>query len=171
MQRRCFQDMRNPFYISILGCLVVLVGVGCSRDKKPEEYRGSVLEDLPFVYRMTVQQGNIITEEMVDRLELGMNKRQVQFLLGTPVLTDFFQTDRWDYTYTIQRGHDPMEIRYLTLHFQEDSLVRIDGDIQPNPARAQARAPEEMVVSVPDYQERKGLIKRSLEAVGLEPKD
>lgn len=163
--------MRNPLYIPILGCLVVLMGVGCSRDKKPDEYRGSVLEDLPFVYRMTVQQGNIITEEMVDRLELGMNKRQVQFLLGTPVLTDFFQTDRWDYTYTIQRGHDPMEIRYLTLHFQEDSLVRIDGDIQPNPARAQARVPEEMVVSVPDYQERKGLIKRSLEAVGLEPKD
>lgn len=163
--------MRNPFYISILGCLVVLMGVGCSRDKKPEEYRGSILEDLPFVYRMTVQQGNIITEEMVDRLELGMNKRQVQFLLGTPVLTDFFQTDRWDYTYTIQRGHDPMEIRYLTLHFQEDSLARIEGDIRPNPARAQARAPEEMVVSVPDYQERKGLIKRSLEAVGLKPND
>lgn len=100
-----------------------------------------------------------------------MNKRQVQFLLGTPVLTDFFQTDRWDYTYTIQRGHDPMEIRYLTLHFQEDSLARIEGDIRPNPARAQARAPEEMVVSVPDYQERKGLIKRSLEAVGLKPND
>jgi outer membrane protein assembly factor BamE len=163
--------MRKLLPISILGCLVALGVAGCSRDKKPEEYRGSVLEDLPFVYKMTVQQGNIITEEMVDRLEPGMTKRQVQFLLGTPVLTDFFRTDRWDYTYTIQRGHQPMEIRYLTLFFQDDSLVRITGDIQPNPARARERVPEEMVVAVPDYQERKGLITRSLQAIGLEPKD
>ena len=163
--------MRNLVYISILGGLVALATTGCSRDKKPEEYRGSVLEDLPFVYKMTVQQGNIITEEMVDRLELGMNKRQVQFLLGTPLLTDFFQTNRWDYTYTIQRGHDPMEIRYLTLYFQDENLARIEGDIRPNPARAEARAPQEMVVTVPDYQERKGLVKRSLETIGLEPKD
>jgi outer membrane protein assembly factor BamE len=88
------------------------------------------------------------------------------------LLTDFFQTDRWDYTYTIQRGHDPMEIRYLTLYFQDDdSLARIEGDIRPNPARAESREPQEMVVSVPDYQERKGLITRSLEAIGLEPKE
>ncbi|QVL50945.1 MAG: outer membrane protein assembly factor BamE [Thiocapsa sp.] len=164
--------MRKLVYISILGGLVALATAGCSRDKKPDEYRGSVLEDLPFVYRMTVQQGNIITEEMVDRLELGMNKRQVQFLLGTPLLTDFFQTDRWDYTYTIRRGHDPMEIRYLTLHFQDDdSLARIEGDMRPNPARAEAREPQEMLVSVPDYQERQGLIRRGLETIGLEPKE
>jgi outer membrane protein assembly factor BamE len=120
---------------------------------------------------MTVQQGNIITEEMVDRLELGMTKRQVQFLLGTPLLTDFFQTDRWDYTYTIQRGHDPMEIRYLTLYFQDDSLVRASMGTSARIRRAPASEPEEMVVSVPDYQERKGLITRSLEAIGLEPKE
>jgi outer membrane protein assembly factor BamE len=163
--------MRKPIFIPLLWCLVVLVAVGCSKEKKPEEYRGSVLEDLPFVYKMTVQQGNIITEEMVDQLELGMSKRQVQFLLGTPLLTDFFQTDRWDYTYTIQRGHDPMEIRYLTLHFRDDSLARVDGDIRPNPARAEARVPEETLVSVPDYQDRKGLLGRSLDALGLSEDD
>jgi outer membrane protein assembly factor BamE len=163
--------MRKPIFIPLLCCLVVLVAAGCSKEKKPEEYRGSVLEDLPFVYKMTVQQGNIITEEMVDQLELGMSKRQVQFLLGTPLLTDFFQTDRWDYTYTIQRGHDPMEIRYLTVHFQDDSLTRVDGDIRPNPARAEARVPEETLVSVPDYQDRKGLVGRSLDAIGLSKDD
>lgn len=163
--------MRKPIFFPLLCCLVVFVAVGCSKEKKPEEYRGSVLEDLPFVYKMTVQQGNIITEEMVDQLELGMSKRQVQFLLGTPLLTDFFQTDRWDYTYTIQRGHDPMEIRYLTLHFQDESLARVDGDIRPNPARAEARVPEETLVSVPDYQDRKGLLGRSLDALGLSEDD
>jgi outer membrane protein assembly factor BamE len=168
LKPRRSQDMRKLLSIPLLCCLVVLLAPGCSRDKKPEEYRGSVLEDLPFVYKMTVQQGNIITEEMVDQLELGMTKRQVQFLLGTPLLTDFFQTDRWDYTYTIQRGHDPMEIRYLSLHFRDDGLVRVDGDIRPDPARARAREPEQqVVVDVPDYHDRKGLIARSLDAIGL----
>ncbi|MCG6896876.1 MAG: outer membrane protein assembly factor BamE [Thiocapsa sp.] len=163
--------MPTLLQVLLLGWLVVSGTAGCSWGKKPDQYRGSVLEQLPFVYKMTVQQGNIITEEMVDGLELGMTKRQVQFLLGTPVLTDFFRTDRWDYTYTIQRGHQPMEIRYLTLHFSEDSLARIEGDIRPDPARTQGREPAEMVVSVPDHEERKGFIKRSLEAVGLERKD
>jgi outer membrane protein assembly factor BamE len=130
-----------------------------------------MLEELPFVYKMTVQQGNIITEEMVDQLELGMTKRQAQFILGTPLLTDFFQTDRWDYTYTIQRGHGPLEIRYLTLFFADDTLVRVEGDIQPDPARAMARPEEETVVTVPDREERTGLLTRALNAVGLNRAD
>jgi outer membrane protein assembly factor BamE len=163
--------MRHPAPILMLCCAAALAPTGCAKDQRPQEYRGSMLEELPFVYKMTVQQGNIITEEMVDQLELGMTKRQAQFVLGTPLLTDFFQTDRWDYTYTIQRGHGPLEIRYLTLFFQEDSLVRIDGDIQPNPARASARPAEETVVSVPDREERKGLLTRALNAVGLKRAD
>jgi len=169
MKTRCLQQMPKMLHVLILVWLAVLVASGCSRDKKPDEYRGSVLEDLPFVYRMTVQQGNILTEEMVDRLEPGMNKRQVQFLLGTPLLKDFFRTDRWDYTYTIQRGHRPMEIRHLTLHFSDDELTRIEGDIRPDPTRA--REPEQVLVSVPDHEEKKGFIRRSLDAIGLERKD
>lgn len=163
--------MPTPLQVLLLGWLVASGPAGCSWGKKPDQYRGSVLEDLPFVYKMTVQQGNIITEEMVDALELGMTKRQVQFLLGTPVLTDFFRSDRWDYTYTIQRGREPMEVRYLTLHFSDDSLARIEGDIRPDAARAQRREPAEMVVSVPDHEERKGFFRRGLEAIGLEPED
>ncbi|WP_246221592.1 outer membrane protein assembly factor BamE [Marichromatium bheemlicum] len=130
-----------------------------------------MLENLPFVYKMTVQQGNIITEEMVDQLQPGMTRRQVQYLLGTPLLTDFFHSNRWDYTYTIKRGHQPMEVRYLTLFFEEDSLVRIEGDIKPDPVRAQSREPREILVKVPDHEGRKGLVERGLEAVGLEPEE
>ncbi|NCA68511.1 MAG: outer membrane protein assembly factor BamE [Sphingobacteriia bacterium] len=155
----------------MLVMLSLLASIGCSREKKPVEYQGSALENLPFVYRMTVQQGNIITESMVDRLELGMTKAQVRYLLGTPILVDFFQTDRWDYTYTIQRGSQPMETRYLTLFFREDALTRITGDLQPDPARAQTRDPEQMVITVPDHEERKGFITRGLEAIGLERRD
>jgi len=152
-------------------CLVAFAVAGCAGEQKPDEYQSSVLEDLPFVYKMTVQQGNILTEEMVDNLELGMSKRQVDFLLGTPLLTDFFHANRWDYVYTIQRGHQPMKQRYLTLHFQDDALARVEGDIRPDAKRKQSREPEEMVISVPDYQGRKGLLVRGLESIGLESKD
>ncbi len=144
---------------------------GCAGEEKPDEYQRSALERLPFVYKMTVQQGNILTEELVDQLQLGMTKRQVRYLLGTPLLTDFFHTDRWDYTYTIRRGHQEMQIKTLTLHFEEDALVRIEGDLRPDPNRAAAREPEEIVVTVPDYKERKGLIRRGLEVIGLETAD
>lgn len=128
-----------------------------------------MLEELPFVYKMTVQQGNILSEEMVDQLQPGMTKRQVRYLLGTPLLTDFFHTDRWDYVYTIRRGHQEMQSKKLTLHFQDDALVRMDGTIKPDPTRAATREPTEIVVEVPDYQARKGLFRRSLEAIGAEP--
>ena len=66
----------------LLTLLVILAvaAPGCARNKKDDEYRNSVLSDLPFVYKMTVQQGNIITEEMVDQVQLGMNKSQVRYL-------------------------------------------------------------------------------------------
>ncbi|KXX65327.1 outer membrane protein assembly factor BamE [Marichromatium gracile] len=163
--------MRKILTFSILGSLLIIVASGCSRDKRPDEYRSSMLENLPFVYKMTVQQGNIITEEMIDQLQPGMTRRQVQYLLGTPLLTDFFHNDRWDYTYTIKRGHQPMEIRYLTLYFAEDSLVRIEGDIKPDPARAESREPREILVKVPDHEGRKGLVERGLKAVGLDPEE
>ncbi len=140
--------------------------VGCSsKDKPKNEYRSSVLANLPFVYKMTVQQGNIVTEEMVDRLEPGMTKRQARYLLGTPLLTDMFHSDRWDYTYTIRRGHQSMETKRLTLYFTEDALVRIGGDLQPNPARAAERQPDAVIVSVPDWEDRRGLFKRVLDRV------
>lgn len=163
--------MRKLLHALLLLPPCLLIASGCSRDKKPEGYQGSVLEDLPFVYRMTVQQGNILTKETVDRLELGMTKNQVQFLLGTPVLVDFFHRDRWDYTYTLQRGHQPMETRYLTLFFKDEQLARIEGDFRPDPDRAQSSEPEQVMVSVPDHEERKGFITRGLESIGLERKD
>ncbi len=121
---------------------------------------------------MTVQQGNVITEEMADRLELGMTQAQVRYLLGTPMLTDIFHLDRWDYTHTIRRGHKPMEIRRLTLWFEGDELARIQGDFEPNPARlASAEQRREVVVEVPDWQDNRGLIRRTINALGIETRD
>lgn len=153
----------------LLAILSLFVASGCARKEKDDAYRSPMLADLPFVYKMTVQQGNIITEEMVDQLELGMSRSQVRYLLGTPLLTDMFHTDRWDYTYTIRRGHEPMQTKRLTLFFEEDSLARIDGAMQPNPSRAIAAEDErELVVPVPDWKDNRGLINKALNTIGVE---
>jgi outer membrane protein assembly factor BamE len=152
--------------LSLFG-LAALVATGCAGKQKQAVTDSSVLDRLPFVYKMTVQQGNIVTPEMVDQLQLGMNKRQVRYLLGTPLLTDFFNQDRWDYIYTLKRGREPGEQRKLTVFFQDDALARIEGDVHPNPKQKEADKPKEMIVTVPDYQDRRGLITRGLEAVGI----
>ena len=58
----------------------------------------------PGVYRIDVEQGNIITPEMVEQLQQGMTRRQVRFILGTPLIEDTFNEDRWDYRYTLRNG-------------------------------------------------------------------
>lgn len=158
--------MQKVLIYLVFGTTLLLAG--CSRPQQEPQYRTSVLGDLPFVYKMTVQQGNIVTEEMIDRLELGMTKNQVRYLLGTPVLTDLFHTDRWDYTYTIRRGHEKMETRPLAVFFQEDALILVEGYIRPDPQRALVREPQNMLVTVPDWDGDRGFWSKVLGTVGLE---
>lgn len=159
--------MRN--LVTLLVMVTVVATSGCARERRDATPRESRLANLPFVYRMTVQQGNIVAEEMVDNLQLGMTKPQVQYVLGSPMLADMFHTDRWDYTYTIRRGHQPMEVKPLTVWFEDDQLVRIDGR-QPNPERAlEAQERREIVVDVPDWQDRGNLLGRALNAIGAKP--
>lgn len=85
------------------------------------------------IYRIDVTQGNILTQEMVDRLEPGMTRRQVRAIMGTPVLRDPFHADRWDYVYWFQPGGGEPEQRRVALFFENDRLVRIEGDLRPRP--------------------------------------
>jgi outer membrane protein assembly factor BamE len=165
----CRDDSNKMQKVLICLTLGATLAAGCAGREQAPQYRDSRLSHLPFVYRMTVQQGNIVTEEMVDRLQPGMTKNQVLYLLGTPVLADIFHTDRWDYTYTIRRGHQEMETKRLTLFFEGDELARVTGDLRPDPQRAAEREPSEMIVSVPDWEDNRGLFSRTLSRVGLEP--
>jgi outer membrane protein assembly factor BamE len=159
--------------ISILVATALVATAGCARKERDDNaYREPMLSNLPFVYKMTVQQGNIVSEEMVDQLQIGMSKSQVRYVLGTPLLTDLFHSNRWDYTYTLRRGHGDMTVKPLTLFFEEDALTRIDGAMRPNPARAESAEEERaVVVEVPDWQDNRGLIRRTLNTIGLESKD
>ena len=89
------------------------------------------LPDFMAPYRIDIQQGNYITQEMVSQLKPGMSKEQVRFVLGTPLVTDIFHAERWDYVYSFDRRGQPREQRRLAVFFQDGKLARLDGDVAP----------------------------------------
>ena len=82
------------------------------------------------VYRMDVQQGNLLDAEQVDQVEVGMTRSQVRFLLGTPMVIDSFDADRWDYVYSLRRGHSRKVTKsHLVVWFEGDKVARIEEPI------------------------------------------
>lgn len=98
-------------------------------------------------YHIDVQQGNALDQENVARLKPGLNRSQVRFLLGTPLVVDPFRTDRWDYVYLYYKAGKLTEQKHITLIFDGDTLARIEGDL-PAPA-AQPAPPAESARSEP----------------------
>ncbi|MFT5720207.1 MAG: outer membrane protein assembly factor BamE, partial [Motiliproteus sp.] len=82
----------------------------------------------PGVHKIDIQQGNRITQEDVDKLELGMSHNQVKYILGTPMITDTFNQTRWDYLYSLRTGGDHTTQKRLTLFFKDELLTEITGD-------------------------------------------
>jgi outer membrane protein assembly factor BamE len=92
------------------------------------------------VYRMNVQQGNYLEGKTVSQLQVGMTRTQVRYLLGTPMVPDVFDRDRWDYVYYFKTGHvQRPEQRHLTVFFKEDKVARVERDNVPDAA---PRAPD-----------------------------
>lgn len=84
------------------------------------------------VYRMAVPQGNFLDARQVTQVQVGMTRAQVRFLLGTPMLPQGFDNDRWDYLYTLQmRTLKRPQRQRLTVHFEGDKVVRIENDGAP----------------------------------------
>ena len=128
----------------------------------------SSFNNLPLVYKPDIQQGNIVDQEMVDSLRPGMSKTQVRFIMGSPALVDVFHLHRWDYVYSMQRGGGERRQRQLSLYFEDNKLMRIEGDFRPQPKTEAIPASTEGVVRVPDYAaQEKGIITRALEGIGL----
>ena len=109
------------------------------------------------VYRIDLQQGNVVTQDMINRLEPGMEARKVRFIMGTPLVTDAFNPNRWDYVYTFQPGGGKRVQRRITLVLQDARLVRIEGDIEASASQtAEAGERPETVVTVPDESRGRG---------------
>ena len=110
--------------ISIVGALLIGVTAttGCTRFQ------------FPGVYRLAIQQGNIITQDMVDQLKPGMTPRQVSYILGTPLIADSFQQDRWDYLYTLRDPKGNTSEERFTVFFKDGGLSHFTGDYVPSAA-------------------------------------
>jgi outer membrane protein assembly factor BamE len=87
------------------------------------------------VYRIDIQQGNLLEEAAIEQAAVGMTKNQIIFLLGTPMVTDTFHEDRWDYTYYLRRGRSrEVERRWIIVYFDGDVVSRIEKDVPLDPA-------------------------------------
>jgi outer membrane protein assembly factor BamE len=105
------------------------------------------------VYRMNIQQGNFLEPRALEQLQVGMTRSQVRYLLGTPMVPDAFDKDRWDYLYYLKKGrlHAPDQ-RHLIVYFQDDKVSRFDNsavgkmppvehrEIQPDTENAKANS-------------------------------
>ena len=119
-------------------------------------------------YRMDVQQGNVLTDEVLQKLKPGMTRQQVRFVLGTPPIADAFHQDRWDYVYYLNKRGQMVEHRRLILLFEGDTLKRIEGDplpvadSSPKPGeKGSAQATEKTEA------EERGFFGRLLDGIGL----
>ena len=117
----CVQD-----FMRILTVLVLLL-TGCSW-----------VPSVPGLssYKIDIQQGNYVTQDMIAKLKPGMTRSQVRFALGTPLIADAFHPDRWDYVYVLSKRGRVIEQRRIVVVFQDDKLLRIEGDVVPMNAGA-----------------------------------
>ena len=133
--------------------LMITAGVngGCEMPAMPE------LPGIPGVYRIDIQQGNIVDQEVLDQLEIGMERRKVRFILGTPLLVDPFNQDRWDYVYMLRPGSGPEVTQRVSVYFAGDRLARIDGHLQPGVVPGAAERTQTLV-KVPKRRAREGIL-------------
>ena len=99
-------------YISVL--VASLLSTGCS---------------MPKMYKVVVSQGNLVDQEMIDKLEVGMTESQVKFVMGTPLISDTFYPNRWDYFTTVTQGENIFSEQKIKLFFEENKLIRWEGEI------------------------------------------
>jgi outer membrane protein assembly factor BamE len=87
------------------------------------------------VYRVDVQQGNLLEDNDIDAVQAGMTRSQVRFLLGTPVIEDAFHRDRWDYIYYFRQGRSrTADRRWMIVYFEDDRVSEIQRDVPVNPS-------------------------------------
>jgi outer membrane protein assembly factor BamE len=100
----------------------------------------------------------------VDKLKPGMDKNQVRFIMGTPVIVDPFHSDRWDYVYTFTEGGHQRQQRHLALYFKNDKLALVKGDVVAGVHKAPAdTVARSTTVEVPDSSKKENFLARFFE--------
>jgi len=108
----------------------------------------TIAQHFPGVYAIDVQQGNIIDQDMINQLRPNMTKRQVLYIMGSPMLTDVFHQKRWDYIYSEQLGKEARMQKRMSLFFDGDNLAGVQGDFKPSSLPVTALS-KDVTVEVP----------------------
>jgi outer membrane protein assembly factor BamE len=127
-------------------CVPIVVLSGCATASRYLPTPG-----VPFVHKIDVQQGNVVTQEMVGQLRIGMNKSKVRFVMGTPIIKDTFHVNRWDYLYTFNEDGGGTERHLVTAIFNEDEkLIALEGNIKAALGKLEVNLHQDTSVNVPD---------------------
>lgn len=108
----------------------------------------TILSNLPGVYTIDIEQGNMVDQAMIDQLRPNMTKRQVLYIMGSPMLADSFHDKRWDYLYSKQPGGEERVQKRISLFFNGDSLAGVQGDLHPS-AVPVLKESSEVTIDVP----------------------
>jgi outer membrane protein assembly factor BamE len=119
-------DVRAP----LLALAAAMVLAGCSTMTAPFDTWIPYVSQFG-VYRIDINQGNFLSQDMVDKLKEGQTKQQVRLVLGTPLIASVFRENRWDYTYEFRRNGRVETHRQFTVYFKDDLLTRWEGDELP----------------------------------------
>lgn len=124
--------------------LLALTGIlgACSSLQSSDNFLGVITP-----YRIEVVQGNVVTREMAAAVRPGMSRTQVRDILGSPLLTDIFHADRWDYLFAIRRTGAEPQARRVTAIFEGETLVKLEADELPSE--------QEFVASIDTFKKRK----------------
>jgi outer membrane protein assembly factor BamE len=112
--------MKKPAFL--LAVSTILITPACS----------TILSNLPGVYTLEIQQGNMVDQIMIDQLRPNMTKRQVLYIMGSPMLADTFHERRWDYLYSDQKDGEDRVQKRISLFFNGDNLMGVQGDFHPS---------------------------------------
>jgi outer membrane protein assembly factor BamE len=123
--------------ILIITCFSLLLLNACS------------LTDWRLIHRIDIQQGNVISQDALNQLKPGMTRRQVQFVIGSPMIADVFHQDRWDFVYRLETGTGEVSTEQLTVFFEDDTLTRISGTMRPQETAETAPATQQVTLVVP----------------------
>jgi outer membrane protein assembly factor BamE len=108
-------------FSSLVGAAALLALAGCSSLQTSDSFLGAITP-----YRVEVVQGNVVTREQVAAVRMGMSRAQVRDILGSPLLTDIFHADRWEYVFTIRRQGAQPQSRRVIARFEADKLASLD---------------------------------------------
>ena len=110
------------------------------------------------VYKLDINQGNYLSQDMVEKLKVGQTKPQVKAALGTPLITSAFRDNRWDYVYEFQSAGRLREHRQFTVYFKDEVLARWEGDEMPQSAQDLNRIAAPRALPIDPYGQDAGII-------------